>query len=170
MPAAEGAATKTWTCCRPGCGGWGSPITVSVCQARRARSSFTSSRPPPGSRQALLSEQDHQCKLCAAPITSTTCELDHQNLQALCLQCHRNKTHDTGVALQPAGLRTVRGIAPTPAARLQAQQPQAGPHLPRNRRGPVPQERPGPCQVPGAHLNSAPKTTWSKPAKGTWRT
>ena len=60
--------------------------------------------------------------------------------------------HDTGVALQPAGLRAVRGIAPTPAARLQAQQPQAGPRLPRNRRGPVPQERPGPCQVPGAHL------------------
>ena len=49
--------------------------------------------------------------------------------------------HDTGVALQPAGLRAVRGIAPTPAARLQAQQPQAGPRLPRNRRGPVPQER-----------------------------
>ena len=61
-------------------------------------------RDPPGSRQALLAEQDHQCKLCAAPITATTCELDHivpvhqsfaaqaQNLQALCLECHRNKT------------------------------------------------------------------------------
>ena len=56
-------------------------------------------RRDPGSRQ-----QDHQCKLCAAPITAGTCELDHivpvhqsfsaqaQNLQALCLECHRNKT------------------------------------------------------------------------------
>ncbi|CAE6935233.1 unnamed protein product [Symbiodinium natans] len=60
--------------------------------------------------------------------------------------------HDTGVALQPAGLRAVRGIASTPTARLQAQQPQAGPHLPRYRRGAVPQERSGPCQVPRAHL------------------
>ena len=61
-------------------------------------------RDPPGSRQAVLAEQDHQCKLCAAPITAATCELDHivpvhqsfsaqaQNLQALCLECHRNKT------------------------------------------------------------------------------
>eukprot|EP00439_Symbiodinium_sp_Y106_P005728 s13885_g1.t1 len=52
---------------------------------------------PPGSRQAVLAEQDHQCKLCAAPITAATCELDHivpvqqsfsaqaQKLQALCL-------------------------------------------------------------------------------------
>ena len=49
-------------------------------------------------------EQDHLCKLCATPITAATCELDHivpvhqsfsaqaQNLQALCLECHRNKT------------------------------------------------------------------------------
>ena len=61
-------------------------------------------RDPPGSRQAVLAEQDHRCKLCAAPITAATCELDHivpvhqsfsaqaQNLQALCLECHRNKT------------------------------------------------------------------------------
>ena len=61
-------------------------------------------RDPPGSRQAVLAEQDHQCKLCAAPITAATCELDHivpvhqsfsaqaQNLQALCLECDRNKT------------------------------------------------------------------------------
>eukprot|EP00439_Symbiodinium_sp_Y106_P087381 s121_g48.t1 len=47
---------------------------------------------------------EYQCKLCAAPITAATCELDHivpvhqsfsaqaQNLQALCLECHRNKT------------------------------------------------------------------------------
>ena len=61
-------------------------------------------RDPPGSRQTVLAEQDHQCKLCAAPITAATCELDHivpvhqsfsaqaQNLQALCLECHRNKT------------------------------------------------------------------------------
>ena len=57
-------------------------------------------RDPPGSRQAVLAEQDHQRKLCAAPITAATCELDHivpvhqsfsaqaQNLQALCLECH----------------------------------------------------------------------------------
>ena len=52
----------------------------------------------------LKARRDHQCKLCAAPITAATCELDHivpvhqsfsaqaQNLQALCLECHRNKT------------------------------------------------------------------------------
>ena len=57
-----------------------------------------------GSRKAVLAEQDHQCKLCAAPITAARCEVDHivpaqksfsaqaQNLQALCLECHRNKT------------------------------------------------------------------------------
>ena len=61
-------------------------------------------RDPPGSGQAVLAEQEYQCKLCAAPITAATCELDHivpvhqsfsaqaQNLQALCLECHRNKT------------------------------------------------------------------------------
>ena len=61
-------------------------------------------RDPPGSREAVLAEQDHLCKLCAAPIDRTTCELDHvvpvhqsysaqaQTLQALCLECHRNKT------------------------------------------------------------------------------
>ena len=61
-------------------------------------------RDPPGSRQAVLAEQEYQCKLCAAPITAATCELDHivpvhqsfsaqaQNLQALGLECHRNKT------------------------------------------------------------------------------
>ena len=59
---------------------------------------------PPGSRRAVLAEQEYQCKLCAAPITAATCELDHQNLQALCLECHRNKTallarHDAGVPL-----------------------------------------------------------------------
>ena len=65
---------------------------------------FLHLRDPPGSGQAVLAEQDHQCKLCAAPITAATCELDHivpvhqsfsaqaQNLQALCLECHRNKT------------------------------------------------------------------------------
>ena len=59
---------------------------------------------PPGSRQAVLAEQDHQCKLCAAPITAATCELDHivpvqqsfsaqaQKLQALCLDSDGNKT------------------------------------------------------------------------------
>ena len=34
-------------------------------------------RDPPGSRQAVLAEQEYQCKLCAAPITAATCELDH---------------------------------------------------------------------------------------------
>ena len=89
-------------CCRPGWGGWGFPIAGSVLRAPRARSSFTFSRP--AAIRPLLAEQDHQCKLCAAPITATTCELDHivpvhqsfaaqaQNLQALCLECHRNKT------------------------------------------------------------------------------
>ena len=97
-------------------------------------------RNPPASRQALLSEQDHQCKLCAAPITATTCELDHivpvhqsfaaqaQNLQALCLECHRNKT-----ALESSHATTLES---------------------RFSRRP----------------SSAPRTTWSKPAKGTWRT
>ena len=61
-------------------------------------------RDPPSSPQAVLAEQEYQCKLCAAPITAATCELDHivpvhqsfsaqaQNLQALCLEWHRNKT------------------------------------------------------------------------------
>ena len=57
--------------------------------------------------------------------------------------------HDAGVPLQPAGLRGLRGIAPAAPAGLQAQQPQAEADL---RRGPVPQERPGPQQVPGTHL------------------
>ena len=125
-------------------------------------------RDPPGSRQAVLAEQDHQCKLCAAPITAATCELDHivpvhqsfsaqaQNLQALCLECHRNKTalefsHATTLESR-FSRRGLRGIAPAAPAGLQAQQPQAGADLLRNRRGPVPQERPGPQQVPGTHL------------------
>eukprot|EP00439_Symbiodinium_sp_Y106_P006926 s8691_g1.t1 len=61
-------------------------------------------RDPPGSPQAVLAEQEYQCKLCAVPITAATCELDHivpvhqsfsaqaRNLQALGLECHRNKT------------------------------------------------------------------------------
>ena len=144
---------RTWRCCRPGWAGWGSPIAGSAWRARRARS-----------RQAVLAEQDHQCKLCAAPITAATCELDHivpvhqsfsaqaQNLQALCLECHRNKTaleFSHATTLESRFSRRAYEAAP---AGLQAQQPQAGADLLRNRRGPVPQERPGPQQVPGTHL------------------
>ena len=92
-------------------------------------------RDPPGSRQAVLAEQDHQCKLCAAPITAATCELDHivpvhqsfsrtgpeppgpvprvppeQNGRGVLAR------HDAGAPLQPAGLRGLRGIAPAAPA------------------------------------------------------
>ena len=92
-------------------------------------------RDPPGSRQAVLAEQDHQCKLCAAPITAATCELDHivpvhqsfsrtgpeppgpvsrvppeQNGPGVLAR------HDAGVPLQSAGLRGLRGIAPAAPA------------------------------------------------------
>ena len=70
--------------------------------------------------------------------------------------------HDAGVP----GLRGLRGIAPAAPAGLQAQQPQAGADLPRNRRGP---RTPWPT-VSSRHPSSAPRTTWSKPARGTWRT
>ena len=85
-----------------------SPIAGSAWRARGARSSFTFLRRagirPALGRPCSRSRNEYQCKLCAAPITAATCELDHivpvhqsfsaqaQNLQALCLECHRNKT------------------------------------------------------------------------------
>ena len=59
-------------------------------------------------RAALLAEQDGMCKLCGAPITAQTCELDHivpvrqayqgqaLELQALCFECHKVKTSMEG--------------------------------------------------------------------------
>ena len=55
-------------------------------------------------REELLARQQGMCKLCGAPITLGTFEIDHvipvaqsfsgqqQELQALCLECHRTKT------------------------------------------------------------------------------
>ena len=55
-------------------------------------------------REELLSQQQGMCKLCGAPIALGTFEIDHvipvsqsfsgqqQELQALCLECHRTKT------------------------------------------------------------------------------
>ena len=115
--------------------------------AGEASEVFTFSRPAAICLDlSKLSEQDHQCKVCAAPSpqprASWTTSFLHQsfaahaqNLQALCLECHGNKT-----ALE-----------------------QAGPDLPENRRGPVPQEHAG-----SRHPSSVPRTTWSKLARGTW--
>ena len=104
-------------------------------------------RDPPGSRQALLGAGPSGSARPPSPQPRASWTTSFPCTSPL----PRRPSHATTLE----GLRAVRGIAPTPAARLQAQQPQAGPHLPRNRlnrRGPVPQERPGPCQVPGAHL------------------
>ena len=61
-------------------------------------------QPSTGTRQAILEQQNSLCNSCGAEIQPGTCELDHvvpvhqafsddkQDLQALCLECHRNKT------------------------------------------------------------------------------
>ena len=55
-------------------------------------------------REELLTQQQGMCKMCGAPIAMGTFEVDHvipvaqsfsgqqQDLQALCLECHRTKT------------------------------------------------------------------------------
>ena len=75
-------------------------VFLHLLQRRRDK---TSSR-----RAALLAEQDGMCKLCGAPITAQTCELDHivpvrqayqgqaLELQALCFECHKVKTSMEG--------------------------------------------------------------------------
>ena len=61
-------------------------------------------QPDSEARKAVLEQQNSLCNLCGAEIQLGTCELDHivpvhqafsddeQVLQALCLECHRNKT------------------------------------------------------------------------------
>ena len=61
-------------------------------------------QPDAEKRKAILEEQNSLCNSCGAEIQPGTCELDHvvpvhqafsddeQVLQALCLECHRNKT------------------------------------------------------------------------------
>ena len=115
---------------RAASGGRGSEVFLHLLKARRD---------PLGSRQALLSEQDHQCKLCAAPITATK-------------RPWSPARHDTGVALQPAGLRAVVESPRIPPLvfKLNSHKPD---HICYGlSTGRVPQERPGPCQVPDAHL------------------
>ena len=58
----------------------------------------------PQNREQILAVQGGLCKLCGAPVGLGTCEFDHvvpvhqafrgqiQELQALCLECHRTKT------------------------------------------------------------------------------
>ena len=142
-------------------------------------------RDPPGSRQAVLAEQDHQCKLCAAPITAATCELDHivpvhqsfsaqaQNLQALCLECHRNKT-----ALEFSHATTLESRFSRRAYEAYVESPRLPPLVFK-----LNSHKPdlhgttwsGAARTPwptasSRHPSSAPRTTWSKPARGTWRT
>ena len=115
---------------RAASGGRGSEVFLHLLKARRD---------PLGSRQALLSEQDHQCKLCAAPITATK-------------RPWSPARHDAGVALQPAGLRAVVESPRIPPLvfKLNSHKPD---HICYGlSTGRVPQERPGPCQVPDAHL------------------
>ena len=135
-------------------------------------------RDPPGSR--------HQCKLCAAPITAATCELDHivpvhqsfsaqaQNLQALCLECHRNKT-----ALEFSHATTLESRFSRRAYEAYVESPRLPPlvfklnsHKPerichgidvvRCRKNAVAHARfPAPILLPQGQ--------WSKPARGTWQ-
>ena len=72
-------------------------VLMQLIKAERAQ-------PDPQTRRRILEQQNSLCNLCGAEIEPGTCELDHivpvhqafkddeQELQALCLECHRNKT------------------------------------------------------------------------------
>ena len=171
--ASSAPSTRTWRCCRPGWAGWGSPIAGSAWRARRARSSFTFSRRAgirPGLGRPCSRSRTTSASSARRPsprpraswTTSSPCTSPSPHRPRICRPCASSatgtkrpwssRTPRRWSPLQPAGLRGLRGIAPAAPAGLQAQQPQAGADLPRNRRGPVPQECVGPRQVPGTHL------------------
>ena len=128
----------------------------------------------PQNREQILAAQGGLCKLCGAPVGLGTCEFDHvvpvhqafrgqiQELQALCLECHRTKTalensHATTLEsrfMQPPGLR---GLRPFPEAAAAGVRPaEVGPRqaVPRHRRGAVPQERAGQRPLPSSRFLS----------------
>eukprot|EP00439_Symbiodinium_sp_Y106_P043838 s8205_g5.t1 len=102
-------------------------------------------------REELLARQQGMCKLCGAPIGLGTFEIDHvipvaqsfsgqqQELQALCLECHRTKTSLEGNHSTTLESRFCRFVYQNP--RL--------PPLP------LPKERLGQRSLPAARLLSA---------------
>ena len=116
-------------------------------------------------REELLARQQGMCKLCGAPITLGTFEIDHvipvaqsfsgqqQELQALCLECHRTKTSLEGHSGEPLLSLCVPELRRHPqaaAAGLPAAEVGSRPALPGHRRVPLPQERPRQRSLPAA--------------------
>ena len=96
-----------------------------------------------------------------------------QNLQALCLECHRNKT-----ALEFSHATTLESHFSRRAYEAYVESPRLPPLVFKlNSHKPericygidVVARTPWPT-ASSRHPSSAPRTTWSKPARGTWRT
>ena len=122
-------------------------------------------------REELLARQQGMCKLCGAPIAMGTFEIDHvipvaqsvsgqqQELQALCLECHRTRAskasqHDSGEPLLSLRLPELRRNPQAPSAGLPAAEVGSRPPLPGHGRLPLPKERPGQRALPAARVLS----------------
>ena len=135
-------------------------------------------------RAALLAEQDGMCKLCGAPITAQTCELDHivpvrqayqgqaLELQALCFECHKVKTSMEGNHSTTLESRFCRYVYQNYAASprlppLVCQLQKWGCRAPLrgHRRVPLPEERAGQRSLPHSCLLS-PRLHRARPGGG----
>ena len=175
---------------RPGCGGSGSPITGSVWRARRARSSFTFSRPAairldlgkPCSRSRTISAS---CALPPSPqpraswTTSFPCTSPSPRRPRISRPCASSATGTK----RPWSPRTPRHWSRASAGGLTS----STWHRPDSHRSSSSSTATSrttsatestwsgaartPWPMPSSRRpSSAPRTTWSKPARGTWRT
>ena len=126
----------------------------------------------PQNREQILAAQGGLCKLCGAPVGLGTCEFDHvvpvhqafrgqiQELQALCLECHRTKTalensHATTLESR-FSRRAYEAYVHSPRLPAGVRPAEVGPRqaVPRHRRGAVPQERAGQRPLPSSRFLS----------------